>query len=68
MRGRRTPVLAVSGDLIVHYRSLSEAAEAAGVSKVEIYRAIRGDRRINGVSYDYDLDAGYFQDLEEQDV
>lgn len=65
MRGKKTPVLAVSETWVVHYRSLSEAAEAAQVSKVDVYRAIKNDTAIDGVHYDYDLDADYFDELED---
>ena len=52
--GRRTPVIAIGEKNTLHYRSLTEAAEDNGVSKVDIWRAIRLERRINGYQFDYE--------------
>ncbi len=56
MMGKRTPVMAISKVEIKHYRSLSEAAEDNGVSKVDIWRAIRYRRRIHGQYFDYEME------------
>ena len=54
MMGKRTPVIAIGEYDTIHYRSLSEAAENHHVSKVEIWRAIRRERQIDGYSFDYE--------------
>lgn len=54
--GRRTPVMGIRDGETRHYRSLSEAAEENGVSKVDIWRAIRHRRRVNGQYFDYEME------------
>jgi predicted DNA-binding protein YlxM (UPF0122 family) len=54
--GRRTAVIAVADGDTKHYRSLSEAAEDNKVNKVDIWRAIRRGRRINGYFFDYETE------------
>ena len=54
MMGRRTPVIAIGEKDTLHYRSLTEAAEDHGVTKVDIWRAIRSETLINGYQFDYE--------------
>jgi 2-oxoglutarate dehydrogenase complex dehydrogenase (E1) component-like enzyme len=54
MMGRRTPVIAIGEENTLHYRSLTEAAEDNGVTKVDIWRAIRSESAINGYQFDYE--------------
>jgi predicted DNA-binding protein YlxM (UPF0122 family) len=56
MMGRRTPVIAIADGDEKHYRSLSEAAEDNSVNKVDIWRAIRRGKRINGYFFDYEME------------
>ena len=67
MIGSRTPVIATwyvddkdHGN--EHYLSLVDAAVAAGVASVEVYRAIRDGKPIGNRYYDYDI---FLSDLEE---
>lgn len=55
MSGRRKPVIAVKDGDAKHYRSLSEAAEDNGVTKVDIWRAINGNHRLKGYHFDYEF-------------
>jgi predicted DNA-binding protein YlxM (UPF0122 family) len=56
MMGRRTAVIAIADGDEKHYRSLSEAAEDNSVNKVDIWRAIRRGKRINGYFFDYEME------------